>query len=416
MQKTRIHLGLCIAGFLLAASTASGAEATPQRWVASWGTAQQVPEPHNELAADQWRDASLRQIVRVSLGGSKLRVRVSNAFGTTPLLISAASIAQAVAPGKPDGVPVTLRTLSFAGQAEIMVPAGAEYYSDTVNLEHAAGSDLAITLYFKGEPVRQTGHPGSRTTSFVAKGNRVADTEWTEFAKVVHWYQLSDIEVLAPASVGVVVTIGDSITDGSGSTTDGNNRWPDVLAARLKESGIAMGVVNAGIGGGRALRDGLGPNLAARWDRDVLSRSGVSHAIVLIGVNDLGSQHRNGEDSPDARQRLLEQLKMALTQSVQRAHAQGICVLGGTILPYTGSDYYRPSVDNEADRQALNQWIRQSGTFDAVVDFDAAARDPLQPQQLSKEADSGDHLHPSPAGYRAMAHAVPLSALQKRCR
>ncbi|CAN7705522.1 SGNH/GDSL hydrolase family protein [Pseudoduganella sp. LjRoot289] len=372
-----------------------------------------VPEPHNELAAELWREASLRQIVHLSLGGARLRVRVSNAFGTTPLFLEGASVALAKAPGRPDIDGGSARALTFGGRAGVMIPAGAEYYSDPVALEHKAGADLAVSMYFKGEPARQTGHPGSRANSFVTRGNRLMDAAWPEAAKVEHWYMLADVEVQAPPSVGAVVAIGDSITDGNGSTTDGNDRWPDLLAARFGREGQAMGVLNAGIGGGRMLRDGLGPNLASRFDRDVIARSGVTHAIVMIGVNDLGGQHRNGDDTRDNRKKILDDLMMAHRQLVERAHAQGICVIGGTISPYMGSDYYRPNVDNEADRQAVNDWIRNSGVFDGVADFDAALRDPAQPQRLLKERDKGDGLHPSPAGFRAMADAVPLAALRQ---
>jgi lysophospholipase L1-like esterase len=374
----------------------------------------QIPEPHNELAAELWRESSLRQIVHVSLGANKLRVRISNAFGTTPLFVDGASVAIARAAGKADIDAATVRPLTFAGKANVMIPAGAEYYSDPVALEHKAGADLAVSMYFKGEPARQTGHPGSRANSFVIKGNHVMDAAWPDAGKVEHWYAVADVEVQAPRTVGALVAVGDSITDGHGSTTDGNDRWPDLLAARLAREGApAMGVVNVGIGGGRMLRDGLGPNLAARFDRDVLSRSGVTHALVLIGVNDLGSQHRNGDDGPEARKTMLDDLMLAHRQLVERAHAHGICMIGATITPYSGSDYYRPNMENEADRQAINNWIRQSGVYDAVVDFDATLRDPAQPQRLLREFDKGDGLHPSPAGFRAMANAVPLAALRQ---
>lgn len=399
--------------FAAAAEVAAKDKTAEGHWVASWGTAMMVPEPHNELAAELWREASLRQIVHLSLGGARLRVRVSNAFGTTPLFLEGASVALAKAPGRPDIDGGSARALTFGGRAGVMIPAGAEYYSDPVALEHKAGADLAVSMYFKGEPARQTGHPGSRANSFVTRGNRLMDAAWPEAAKVEHWYMLADVEVQAPPSVGAVVAIGDSITDGNGSTTDGNDRWPDLLAARFGREGQAMGVLNAGIGGGRMLRDGLGPNLASRFDRDVIARSGVTHAIVMIGVNDLGGQHRNGDDTRDNRKKILDDLMMAHRQLVERAHAQGICVIGGTISPYMGSDYYRPNVDNEADRQAVNDWIRNSGVFDGVADFDAALRDPAQPQRLLKERDKGDGLHPSPAGFRAMADAVPLAALRQ---
>ena len=416
MHFRQLEHWICCGSLLLPSSTTTwAADRSPHHWVASWGSAQQQPEPQNELPAELWRDTTLRQIVHTSLGGNRLRVRISNVFGTTPLMVEAAGVALAVAPGKNDIVDGTARTVTFSGRANVMIPAGADYYSDPLELTFSPGADLAVSMHFKGEPVRQTGHPGSRTTSFITPSSRVGDSVWTQFTKVVHWYQLSDIEVEVPATVGAVVTIGDSITDGYGTTTDGNNRWPDALAARLREANIPMGVVNAGIGGGRMLRDGLGPNTASRWDRDVLARSGVTHAILLIGVNDVGNLRRNGDDSPEARQRMVDDLTNAHRQMVLRAHAHGICVIGGTMTPYMGSDYYRPGAANEADRQVINTWIRSSGTFDAVADFDAATRDAALPNRLDKEADSGDGLHPSLAGLRAIAQAVPLSALQRGC-
>jgi lysophospholipase L1-like esterase len=405
------------------------AHAAPQThpWVASWGAAQQLVEPANELPAEHWRDASLRQILHLSLGGKRLRVRLSNAYGSAPLKVDGASVALASAPGDAGIDSATLRALTFDGRNDVTIPAGAEYYSDPVALELKPAADLAVSLYFKAEPARQTGHPGSRANSFVAKGNRVMDAAWAEATKVAHWYMVADVEVEATrggknsgkGSGAALVAIGDSITDGRGSTTDANDRWPDLLAARLRgkgsPSGIEMGVVNAGIGGGRMLQDGLGTNLAARFDRDVLSRAGVTHAIVMIGVNDLGSQHRNTSDTPAERQSLLADLKLAHRQLAERAHAHGVCLIGGTITPYAGSEYYHPNADNEADRQALNDWMRNSGVFDAVADFDAALRDPEHTDRMKKTFDSGDGLHPSPAGFRAMAEAVPLPALQKRC-
>lgn len=404
--------GLAAALAVLAAGSLPAA-AQGTHWVASWGTAQMVPEGQNVLAPELWRDASLRQIVRVSLGGSKIRVRLSNVHGTTPLLVDGASVAKSEGAGKAGIDAATAKPLTFNGRATVMIPAGAEYYSDPIAFEHAAGADLAISLYFKGEPVRQTGHPGSRATSFVTKGNRIAGASWPEVTRVTRWYVISDVEVEAPRAVGMVVAIGDSITDGHGATTDGNDRWTDALVTRMaREKAPAMGVVNAGIGGGRLLRDGLGPNVAARFERDVISRSGVTHAVVLIGVNDLGGQHRNADDIPEARAKLLEDLKTAYRQLVARAHAQKVCVIGGTITPYMGSDYYRPAAHNETDRQELNQWIRTSGVFDAVADFDAAIRDPENPQRMRKDADLGDGLHQSPNGFRLMAEAVPLAALK----
>ena len=405
-------LSVALAGCV---STPSGAAADPPagaHWVASWGSAQLVPEGQNELPAAQWRDSSLRQVVRVSLGGSRLRVRLSNAFGTAPLVVDAGSIALAPAPGKADVDAASLRPLRFGGAAAVTIPAGAEYVSDPVELVHAAGADVAISLHFTEAPARQTGHPGARATSFRVAGNQVQAASWPGAETFTRWYQIAGVDVVAGSGTHTVVAIGDSITDGYGVQPDTYARWTDGLATRLRAAGVTdVGVVNAGIGGGRMLRDGLGPNLVSRFDRDVLARPGVSHAIVMIGVNDFGVQHRNKEDSPAERARLVHDLEEAYRQIVAHAHARGVCVLGATITPYGGSGYYAPGPDNEADRLAYNAWIRGAGVVDGVVDFDAALRDPARPDHLQQALDN-DGLHPSPAGYRAMADAVPLDLLK----
>jgi lysophospholipase L1-like esterase len=409
-------LSLSVAGCAAIPAGTASSPAAGDHWVASWGSAQLVPEGQNELPAAQWQDASLRQIVRVSLGGRTLRVKLSNVFGTAPLVIDAGSVALAAAPGRAYVIAASLRALRFGGAASVTIPAGGEYLSDPVDLPVAAGADLAISLHFAQAPARQTGHPGARATSFRSAGNQVEAASWPQAETFTRWYQITGVEVKSGPGTHTVVAIGDSITDGYGVQPDTYARWTDGLATRLRGAGMTdVGVVNAGIGGGRMLRDGLGPNLVSRFERDVLARPGVSHAIVMIGVNDFGVQHRNKEDSPAARARLLDDLEQAYRQIVARAHAQGVCVLGATISPYGGSGYYAPAPDNEADRLAYNRWIRTAGVVDGVVDFDAALRDPARPDHLRKALDN-DGLHPSaPAGYRAMADAVPLEQL-KTCR
>ena len=417
LPASHILRALLIACIVCAFLSACAATTDPKQlagrhWVSSWGTAQAPVELNHALALPHSGRTTLRQIVRVSLPGATLRVRISNAFGSTPLVVEAASIALAAGPGLPNVDPALLRTLRFDGNSAVSIGAGAERASDPVSLAHEAGADLAISIYVTGLPVRQTGHPGSRATSFVATGNHVLDAVWSGEERVARWHQLASVEVLASAGTSTLVAIGDSITDGYGVAPDTNARWTDFLASRLRGAGIDdIGVVNAGLGGGHLLSDGSTPGVVSRFARDVLERPGVSHAIVLAGVNDLGALHRSGGDTAAARARLLDQMKQALRTMAALAHEQGVCMIGATLPPYGGSSYYRPGPENNSDRRTLNEWIRSSGVFDAVVDFDAVLRDPASPAALRPDYDN-DGLHPSIAGYRAMAGAFPLAALQ----
>lgn len=407
-----VLLAACVSG---CAGLAPTDAAKKGNWVASWGTAQMVPEGENVLADAQWRDRTLRQIVHLSLGGERVRVRLSNALGTAPLKIEGASVARAVKQGQPELVAGTARPLQFAGKATVTIAAGAEVFSDPVDLRVEPDTELAVSMHFMAPPERQTGHPGARGTNYVAPGQQLMEVSLKEATAMTRWYQLADIDVIAPAGAAAVVVIGDSITDGNGATKDANNRWTDYLARRLARSGMGnLGVVNAGIGGGRMLRDGLGPSLVSRFDRDVLGRSAVSHAIILIGVNDMAGLYRKG-GAPAEHAQLLADLKGAYRQLAERAHRRGVCLIGGTIQPHGASGYYRPSVESERDRADFNNWLKTAGVLDGVIDFDTATRDPALPGNLQKAFDSGDGLHLSPAGFNAMAEAVPLDSLRS-CR
>jgi lysophospholipase L1-like esterase len=379
-------------------------------WVATWGASQQIPEPHNALPAEDLRDATMRQIFHLSIGGPALRVTLSNAFGTEALRFTSIHIARPVSPSSSAIDAASDRPLAFAGSAEVTVPPGAEFVSDPLEFAVTPLSDLAVSFHLDSPPVVETGHPGSRATSYYVHGDSVSAAELTQPKKVDHWYQITEIDVRAAPKSAAVVVLGDSITDGHGATTNGNDRWTDVLAQRLqaapKTRGI--GVSNQGIGGNHLLTDGLGPNAQARFDRDVLAPAGVRWAIVFEGVNDLGGLARNGEVPATEHSALVQRILAAYQQIVARAHAHGLRVYGATITPYVGSPYYHPGPLSEADRQAVNQWIRTSEQFDAVIDFDAVIRDPQHPDQMLPLYDSGDHLHPSPAGYKAMGGAVPL--------
>jgi lysophospholipase L1-like esterase len=387
-------------------------------WVASWGASQQIPEPQNALPSDDLRDATLRQIFHLSVGGSTLRVHLSNAFGTIALRFTSVHIARPLAPDTSSIDPATDRALTFNGAPAVTVPPGAEYISDPIAFPAAPLSDVAVSFHLDEPPAPETSHPGSRATSYYVHGDAVAATlaaAAKPAAKIDHWYQVSAIDVLAASTTespaASIVALGDSITDGHASTTNGNNRWTDELARRLQQSPAtrAIGVSNQGLGGNHLLTDGLGPNVLARFDRDVLAVAAVRWVIVFEGVNDLGALARSGPAPPAAHAALVQRILGAYQQIVARAHAHGIQVIAATITPWAGSDYYHPDPENEADRQAVNAWIRAPGHFDAVIDFDKVLRDPAQPDRLLPALDCGDHLHPSPAGYKAIGDAIPLS-------
>lgn len=382
-----------------------------QTWVASWGASQQVPEPQNGLAPDDLRDCTLRELFHLSVGGSALRVHISNAFGREALHVTSVHIAHPVSTSSSQIDPSTDHIVTFDGRQEVTVPPGAEFISDAVRYPVVPLSDVAVSFHIAESPTQQTGHPGSRATSYFVHGDFTGGSTLTDPNQVDHWYMVSGIDVQVPPGAASVAVLGDSITDGHGATTNGNDRWTDVLASRLQANASmrSIGVSNQGIGGNHLLTDGLGPNALARFDRDVLAPAGVRWAIIFEGVNDLGGLTRTGEVTAAEHAALVERIIAAYEQMIARAHAHGLHIYGATITPYMGSDYYHPEPTNELDRQAVNTWIRQAGNFDGVIDFDAVVRDPQHPERLLPDYDCGDHLHPSPKGYKAMGQAIPLN-------
>jgi lysophospholipase L1-like esterase len=407
---------ICKAALLLIViGSAQAQKSSPtMHWVGSWAASQQVPETANLLDPELMRDGTLRQIVHLSVGGTQLRVRVSNAFGTQPLHLTAVHLARPVSAADAAIDAGTDTAVMFGGAPDVTIPAGAEYVSDAVTFSVAALSSVAISIHYDEPPVGETGHPGSRATSYVAHGDLVSAVNLPDAKKVEHWYQISGVDVMGTEKAGAVVALGDSITDGHGATTDGNDRWTDVLAARMQgdKSARGMGVLNEGIGGNRLLLDGLGPNALARFDRDVIAQTAVRCVIVLEGINDLGTLTRDHDASAAAHAALVKRIEGAYAQMIVRAHAHGIRVIGATILPDGGSKYYHPGPESETDRLAVNAWIREPGHFDGVVDFDKLMRDPANPNLILPAYDSGDGLHPSPTGYKAMADAIPLKLLK----
>jgi len=380
-------------------------------WVSSWVSAQQIPEPRNALAPDELTNATLRQVIRTSLGGSRIRLRVSNVYGTAPLTLGTIGIARATSPDSPEIDPRSSRRVTFSRQETVTIPAGAYMVSDPIDFSVEPLIHLAISIYFPSAPEQQTAHPGSRATSHIQHGNHVERKALSNATQVDHWYQIAGVDVETEGTSRALVIIGDSITDGFGVQANTDQRWTDFLIARIHNDSELKGtlaVLNVGLGGNRLLLDGLGPNGLSRFDRDVLDRPGARHVIVLIGVNDLGTLSRDetaGEGDYDGQ---VDQLIAAFEQMIVRSRENGIQIIGATIMPFAGSSFYPSNEMAEAARQEVNAWIRKPGVFDAIIDFDLLMRSPDDPSRLNPALDSGDHLHPSIAGYRAMAEFVPL--------
>jgi len=433
--------------FVAGLHTAAFAQGT-ERWVGTWATAEVgrpqnpappapgpalppfmvntrcgappapavVPPPGQAFAPQPYlhfTNQTLRQVVRTSVGGTRARVVLTNAYGTGTVTVGAAHIAVR---DKDSAIQGSGRPLTFSGRPSITIPANAIVYSDPVDFAVPQLADLAIDLYLPGTtntPATVTMHGGALQTNYISEtGNHAGKTTFPVVGRTQSWFLLSHVDVLAPDNVGAVVAFGDSITDGARSTPDTNNRWPDHLAKRLLAQGIKMGVLNAGIGGNRVLNEGSVPpgidvravgagiNALARFERHVLSLPGITHVIVLEGINDIGNARQN--PTPTA-----EDLIAGHKQLISQAHARGLKIYGATLTPFWGAAYFTEA--GEAKRQALNDWIRNGKGYDGVIDFDKATRDPNDPKKFLEKYDSCDYLHPADAGYKAMGDAIDLS-------
>ena len=399
----------------------SAQRAATEHWVGTWATAPvSVPsQPGGQAPLGQQgqppsvNNQTLRQIIHTSIGGDRVRVVLTNAFGTAPLALGGAHIALRDKAGAiVDG---SDRALTFGGASTMSIPPGGLIVSDPANLRVPTMGDLAIDIYLPGNtaasPSPLTMHTGARQTNFVSStGNHLGAKELPGATTTPSWFFVSRVEVAAPAQTGAIVTFGDSITDGSGSTPDTNNRWPDHLARRLMAAGGKIGVLNLGIDGNRVLNEIAGPAALARFDRDVLGAPGVTHVFVLEGINDMGiSSLLNDGLRPTP-----EQLIAGHRQLIARAHAKGLRIFASTLLPYEGTTIPRYfNAEGEKIRTAFNEWMRTSKEYDGFVDFDQVMRDPSHPARMLPQYDSGDHLHPNDAGYQAMANAFNLAFVKE---
>ena len=403
---------------------ALSAPAWAQHWVATWAAAPQqpvviAPPPPGSNSQGpvfqelkSFHDQTVRMVARVSLGGRRIRVRLSNAYGHGPLTVGAAHVALH---GKGSAIVAgSDRVLLFNGKGTVMIPPGAQMISDAVDLDVPALGDLAISVFVPGDSGPPTLHAvGLQTTYISAPGRDLTGQASMEGATTAeYWCWLSGVDVLAPADAAVIVAFGDSITDGATSTVNTNRSWPSILAQRLQANRATkdIAVVNTAISGNRLLHDFIGTSALARLERDVLSEPGVKWVTLLEGINDIGFS--NLPNAPPGEGVTADDVIGALRQIVERAHVHGIKVLGGTLTPYAGAAYYDEK--GEASREAVNRWMRTSGTFDALADFDAVVRDPKNPKQIRAEFNISDHLHPNDAGYKAMADAIDLAIFSPR--
>jgi lysophospholipase L1-like esterase len=399
---TACVIGL-ISGSSSTADDAAKVLATPGGWIGTWAASPAAGVANTD---NGYPNFSIRNIVHGSVGGSSVRVRLSNQFGAKPVRFGHVTIAVGAQPNTPRAVPGSMRNLTFSGSAAITVPVGGEILSDPAFLRVPDDTDLLVTTYVPTPSGPVTYHPAALQNSFFTRNGDFAAEEsgasYNEQTSV--WHYVSGVDVQGSAAPGSVATLGDSITDGVGSATGANHRWPDYLADRLLASPRKLGIVNAGISGNRLLLDepgnGFGRNALARLDNDVLSLGTVQTMVVMLGINDI---------QQDPHQTDPAQIIAAHRQIIAQARARGLRVIGATLTPFKGWRVYDQTLENT--RLAVNDFIRTSGAYDGVADFDAAVRDPQDPQRMLPAYDSGDHLHPGDAGYQAMAAVVNLGQL-----
>lgn len=384
-------------------TTTNGTEkSNTKNWVATWATAQMLVEPNNMPPAPGLTDNTLRQIIRVSIGGKRMRLRFSNIFSDEATVLKSVSIANVVDGSVIDGK--TQKNLSFNGNAGITMNPQQEVFSDAFDYLLQPGQLLAITIYYGTASQKTSGHPGSRTTSYILKGDEINNIDFAGAVKTDHWYSIMGLDVMANKKAASIVCLGNSITDGRGSGTNKQNRWTDILSARLLANKATenIGVLNLGIGGNCVVRGGLGPTALDRFDRDVLSQEGTKWLVLLEGINDIGGV-KKAEDAPVRAQELIDAYKVM----IDKAHSKGIKVYGCTILPFAKSFYDAPF--KQEARDVVNAWIRNKNSgFDAVIDFDEVMVSEPGSKTILSNMHDNDFLHPNQLGYKRMGEAIDL--------
>lgn len=402
-------LALGLGGLSLPAAAADGG------WIGVWSAS---PQP--DWGADFFapvsiprslRDQTIRQVARLSLGGEKVRIELSNEYGALPMTVGTATLGRAGADGAAEGItPVT-----FGGEPFVTIPPGAKVWSDPVDMAVGALDSVAVSLYLPEVTPTTTWHNDGRQTAFIGAGDQTSEATIKADLTTNSRIFLSGVLVDARPGARSIVLFGDSITDGDSSTVNGNRRWPDILAERVAKTGANVSLLNEGISGARVLRDRMGANALARFDEDVLTHPHADTVVLMMGINDIGWPQSPlvpaGEPAPTA-----DDIIAGYRQLIDRAHAHGFRIVGATLTPFENTfqggpleGYYTP--EKELKREAVNEWIRNGGAFDAVIDFDKLAADPANPKHIKAEFDSGDHLHPNDAGYAAMANSIDLKLL-----
>jgi lysophospholipase L1-like esterase len=406
------ELGILLCAFILFGSTNSDSMGMSNPndsttvWVGTWSTAPQLVEPKNMPPAPGLNNNTLRQVVRVSIGGDIMRLRFSNEFSTHPVTMKAVQIAVSEGGGVIDGS--TIKILKFNNKSEVTMDPGVAIVSDPFSFDLKPRMDVAITIFFGQTSPDVTGHPGSRTTSYLLAGDHTSTIDFAGSVVTDHWYIINGIDVKAPKSAAAIAILGNSITDGRGSGTNKQNRWPDILAERLLQNPGTKNaaVLNLGIGGNCVLRSCLGTSALDRFERDIIKQQRVHWFIILEGINDIGQTLDSAAAS-----KVAKDLIAAYEQMIVAAHAKGILVYGATILPFGKSFYY--TAYREAARDTVNKWIRSSGRFDAVIDFDKALLNPEEPLTMLPAVHSGDFLHPNEEGHKMMGEAIDLKLFER---